>query len=93
MPAAARIGDTTSHGGTVTGPGEATVLIGKKPAAVFMDTHVCPIVTNPPHPSSTPFTVGSATVFIGKKPALRVNAVCACGAQIVTGEFTVNIGG
>ena len=27
MPAAARVGDTTAHGGTVVGPGVATVLI------------------------------------------------------------------
>ncbi len=37
MPAAACVGDTTSHGGTITGPGVATVMIGGKPAAVLGD--------------------------------------------------------
>ena len=27
MPSAARVGDTTTHGGTIVGPGVATVLI------------------------------------------------------------------
>lgn len=93
MPAAARVGDTTTHGGTVTGPGDPTVFIGNKPAAVLNDMHTCPIITNPPHPAATPFTVGSASVFIGNLPALRMNAVCACGAQIITGDVTVQIGG
>ena len=33
MPPAARVGDTTVHGGTITGPGVATVLIGGAMAA------------------------------------------------------------
>jgi len=34
MPAAARLGDTSNHGGTLTGPGVSTVLIGGTPASV-----------------------------------------------------------
>jgi len=34
MPAAVRVADVTNHGGTVTGPGVPTVLIGGMPAAV-----------------------------------------------------------
>ena len=41
MPPAARILDTSNHGGTIVGPGEATVLIGSMPAAVVGDNHVC----------------------------------------------------
>ena len=37
MPPAARAGDTSNHGGTVTGPGVVTVLIGGKPAARMGD--------------------------------------------------------
>ena len=35
MPFAARVGDMTAHGGVITGPGVATVLIGD-----LEDTHV-----------------------------------------------------
>lgn len=90
MPAAARVTDLTNHGGTITGPGEPTVLIGGMPAAVVTDLHTCAIP--PPHPPVTPFPVGSATVFIGGKPALRVGDVCGCGATAAVGEPTVIIG-
>ncbi len=91
MPAAARVTDVTTHGGTIVGPGVATVLIGGMPAAVMGDTHVCPIV--PPHPPSSPFILGSATVLIGGVPALRTSDVCVCGAGAAVGEPTVMIGG
>lgn len=91
MPPAARVGDTTVHGGTIVGPGEPTVLIGGLPAAVLGDTHVCPIPP-PAHVTVTPFVVGSATVLIGGKPAVRVGDTCACGATAAVGEPTVIIG-
>jgi len=73
------------------GPGEATVMIGKMPAAVVGDTHVCAIP--PPHPVVTIFPMGSSTVMIGGKPALRVSDTCICGAAAAVGEPTVMIGG
>jgi uncharacterized Zn-binding protein involved in type VI secretion len=92
MPPAARMGDVTNHGGTIVGPGEATVLIGSMPAAVALDTHVC-VLPPPGHvPTSSPFPIGSATVLIGGKPALRVGDVCLCGASAAVGEPTVMIG-
>ncbi len=48
MPGAARVGDTTVHGGTVAGPGVATVLMGGVPAAVLGDMHACVIPSPPP---------------------------------------------
>ena len=92
MPGAARVGDTTNHGGTVIGPGTPTVLIGKKPAAVAGDNHVCAIPANTPHVQSSPFPMGSTTVLIGGKPALRAGDVCICGASVAVGEPTVLIG-
>lgn len=92
MPSAARILDTTTHGGTITGPGEATVLIAGMPAAVFGDNHVCAIPVNTPHLQTSPFVNGSQTVLIGGKPALRVGDVCGCGASAAIGELTVIIG-
>ena len=94
MPEALRVGDTTTHGGTVTGPGEMTVLINKKPAAVANDMHTYSIPPSQAHPlTASPFPKGSLTVLIGGKPALRTSDVCLCGAKGAVGEPTVTIGG
>jgi uncharacterized Zn-binding protein involved in type VI secretion len=90
--AAARVGDTTNHGGSVVGPGVPTVLIGGNPAAVMTDNHACPIPANTGHIPSSPFTIGSTTVFIGGKAALRANDTCGCGAAVAVGCPTVLIG-
>lgn len=92
MPAAARLTDTTTHGGTIIGPGEATVLIGGMPAAVMGDNHACSLPPNTHQPTVSPFIAGSATVLIGGKPALRVGDACVCGASAAVGEPTVIIG-
>jgi uncharacterized Zn-binding protein involved in type VI secretion len=92
MPAAARISDTTNHGGTIIGPGVSTVLIGGLPASVMMDNHVCVLPPDSHQPTSSPFLAGSNTVLIGGKPALRVGDICICGASPLLGEPTVMIG-
>ncbi len=92
MPSAARIGDKTSHGGTIIGPGEPTVLIGGKPAAVLGDNHICALPPTTHQPTLSPFISGSMTVFIGGKPAVRVGDTCVCGASATAGEPTVIIG-
>jgi uncharacterized Zn-binding protein involved in type VI secretion len=92
MGAAVRVTDTSTHGGTVIGPGVPTVLIGGMPAAVATDQHVCPIPPPGHVPTVSPFPVGSPTVLIGGKPALRVVDVCLCGAMAAVGEPTVMIG-
>ncbi|GAB7025107.1 PAAR domain-containing protein [Geotalea toluenoxydans] len=91
MPAAARVGDTTTHGGTITGPGSPTVLIGGKPAAVAGDMHIC-VLPPQTHLKSSAFPSGSTTVLIGNKPALRTTDACLCGAKAAVGEPTVQIG-
>lgn len=92
MPAAARVGDTTTHGGTIVGPGNATVLIGGMPAAVAGDTHVCSLPPNGHQPTASPFPAGSGTVLIGGVPAVRVGDTCICGAGAAVGDPTVIIG-
>ncbi|MBU2987423.1 PAAR domain-containing protein [Saccharophagus degradans] len=92
MPAAARVGDTTTHGGTIVGPGNATVLIGGMPAAVVGDTHVCSLPPNGHQPTASPFPAGSGTVLIGGVPAVRVGDTCICGAGAAVGDPTVIIG-
>jgi uncharacterized Zn-binding protein involved in type VI secretion len=92
MPPAARVGDTTAHGGTVTGPGVATVLIGGQPAAVAGDMHACVIPPNTGHLPVSAFPPGSTKVMISGRPALRVGDTAICGAAIAAGAPTVMIG-
>ena len=73
-------------GGPITGPGVATVLIAKMPAAVVGDMCTC---TGPPDS----IVKGSATVLIGGKPAARMGDTTSHGGSIVKGEPTVMIGG
>ncbi|MEA2007775.1 MAG: PAAR domain-containing protein [Chloroflexota bacterium] len=97
MPPAARMGDPTAHGGTIT-LGLPTVLIGGQPAARVGDMHVCPMVTPgvPPVPHvGGPITgPGSPTVLIGGQPAARMGDSCTCTGppdSIVMGCPTVII--
>jgi uncharacterized Zn-binding protein involved in type VI secretion len=92
MAAAARVGDTTNHGGTIIGPGAPTVMIGGMPAAVAGDSHVCPLPPNSHQPTVSVFPAGSATVLIAGMPALRTTDACICGAMAAVGEPTVLIG-
>jgi uncharacterized Zn-binding protein involved in type VI secretion len=91
MPAAARVGDTTVHGGSVVGPGVSTVLIAGMPAAVVGDMHAC-VIPPPSHIPSSPFVAGSASVLIQGRPAVRVGDACGCGASVAVGSPTVVIG-
>jgi uncharacterized Zn-binding protein involved in type VI secretion len=91
MPAAARVGDTTNHGGTIVGPGVATVLICGKPAAVAGDTHICSLPPSGHQPTASVFPAGSSAVLINNRPALRISDACICGAMAAVGEPTVLI--
>jgi len=92
MPGAARTGDPTIHGGTVVGPGVATVLIAGMPATVAGDLHACVIPPATGHIPSSPFMVGSATVLIQGRPSIRAMDACLCGAFVAVGAPTVVIG-
>lgn len=72
-------------GGSVSGPGVPTVLIGGKPAAVMGDMCTC---------AGPPDTIvqGEATVLIGGKPAATMGSMTAHGGSITVGEPTVLIG-
>jgi uncharacterized Zn-binding protein involved in type VI secretion len=94
---AARVGDSTNHGGLITGPGVASVLIGGKPAAVLGDQTTCPLSGGtPPVPHvGGPIVTGSTTVLIAGRPAARVgdvNVENGSSATIASGEATVIIG-
>ncbi len=93
MPAA-RLGDVTSHGGTII-LGAPTVLIGGMPAARIADMQVCPLITVlVPHVGG-PITLGSSGVLIGGMPAARMNDMATCvgpPTTVALGCATVLIG-
>jgi uncharacterized Zn-binding protein involved in type VI secretion len=92
MAFAARVGDTTTHGGTIIGPGAPTVLIGGMPAAVAGDMHACSLPPNTHQPTVSAFPSGSSKVLIGGVPAIRTSDSCICGAMAAVGSPTVEIG-
>lgn len=92
---AARMFDTTAHGGVIL-LGLPTVRIGGQPAARVSDMHSCPMLNvNVPHVGG-PIQLGSATVKIGGLAAARVGdpLVCSGGPPdtIAAGCNTVLIG-
>ena len=94
--AAARQGDSTTHGGLVLS-GNPTVRIGGRIAATAQDTASCPVTPPPPTPPHGVGTIvtGSSSVFIGGKPAARVgDSISENGATsaVATGAPTVRIG-
>ncbi len=92
---AARLTDTTAHGGSIVGPGCPMVMIGKMPAATMGDMHVCPMCTGPVPHVGGPISLGSMGVFIGKKPAARISDVSVCvgpPSMPVVGHFQTMIG-
>jgi uncharacterized Zn-binding protein involved in type VI secretion len=102
MPAAATVGDMTSHGTPLSpGPGSVNVLICGRPAwrAGPADFHMCPLSdpTTPPIPHVGGFVVaGSMTVLINNLPAVRQGDVIVEQGgppnSIVSGSTTVSIG-
>ncbi|MFD3944872.1 PAAR domain-containing protein [Streptomyces sp. NPDC058579] len=109
MPAAARIGDATSHipnpsplparagTGAVTGPPLATtVLIGGQPAAVGGSLATCAFPGHVPPLPPMPLVampLPGKTVLIGGQPAAVMGDKLPCGATVVGGYATVKIGG
>lgn len=99
MPAAARVGDLTSHG-TPLGPGlgSTNVLIGGQPAwRATVDTHACPLANGTvPHGGGV-VAKGSTSVLINNMPAARQgDQVVEAGGgpnAIAAGLPTVLIGG
>jgi len=96
---AARVGDSTAHGGVIPPPGCPTVLIGGMPAARVTDMQICPMVTPAPAPvphASGPIAgPGVPTVLIGGMPAATIGDMTVCvgpPGTIIVGCPTVLIG-
>mgnify|MGYP001174001218 CR=1 FL=1 len=77
----ARLGDRTSHGGTIVTAAQGTLADGV-PAARMGDLHSCPI----PFHGVTRIVTGSTKTLIEDQPAARQGDVAGCGAVIVTGS-------
>ena len=103
MPAAARVGDMTSHGTPLTPlvpgvMGSLNVLIGGQPAwRAVTDVHVCPQVNVlVPHVGGAA-PKGSTTVLINNFPAARQGDVITEGGggpnSIAMGLLNVQMGG
>jgi uncharacterized Zn-binding protein involved in type VI secretion len=91
---AARLGDSTAHGGLIA-VGCPTVLIGGLPAARVGDLHTCPLSTGPVPHVGGPIALGSVTVLIGGTPAARMGDMATCSGPpdtIALGCTTVLIG-
>lgn len=95
---AARIGDLTSHGGTIV-TGSANVFFNGMPAANALSKHVCPMVTmgTPPipHVGMVAIPIGALTVLINGVPAIIMGDMFSCvgpPASVVLGSPNILIG-
>jgi len=77
----ARLGDSSSHGGTIITAAARTMVNGL-PVARMGDLHACPI----PGHGVTPIVTGSATTLTEGQPNARIGDMTACGAVIVAGS-------
>lgn len=87
MAGIARVGDTSSHGGTIISGASKTFVNGKQVARVG-DMHSCPIAGH----GTTAITSGSTTVFIEGAAVARIGDSIGCGAVISTGSADVEAG-
>ncbi len=98
MPAAARAGDTTSHGTTLNpAGGSSNVWIGNQAAwRASVDLHQCPMTTGTVAHVGGVVETGCTKVFINKFPAAREgDEIPECGpSNSITGGWKkVQIGG
>jgi len=81
----ARLGDTSSHGGTII-TGSVTTFANGKPVARMGDMHVCPIAGH----GVTSITTGSIDTATDGRPNARLGDIAGCGAVIVTGSLNAS---
>ncbi len=81
----ARLGDASSHGGTII-TGSVTTIVNGRPVARMGDMHVCPI----PGHGVTPIVGGSMNTATDGKPNARMGDVTGCGAVIISGSLDVS---
>jgi uncharacterized Zn-binding protein involved in type VI secretion len=83
MPAVARLGDPSDHGGVITS-GSSTRTVDGIACARVGDLHSCP---RPRH-GVTSITSGSPSTNVDGRPIARVGSMVGCGAVISAGSLT-----
>jgi uncharacterized Zn-binding protein involved in type VI secretion len=78
--AIARLGDTSSHGGTIITAASKTLCEGK-PVARVTDMLDCPL----PGHGVNPIVTGSPHYLVEGQQCARTGSVTACGATIIGG--------
>jgi uncharacterized Zn-binding protein involved in type VI secretion len=88
MPPQARVGDTSTHGGTlVPGPaGPSKTMCDGRPIIRVSDILICPL-----H-GPNPVVQGSPTTKSESLPHGRIGDPCACGAAIASGSDKMIVG-
>lgn len=74
-----RLGDPTSHGGTVVSVAATHILVGGKPVACVGDQCICPL------PGHGPGTIvkGSATHIVEGNAVAYHGHTTSCGAELI----------
>ena len=90
MPAVARIGDVTSHGGILKAPVATSVLTNGRPTAHIGTFIFCPKGT--PSHGPTVVVTGIPGVLVEDIPIATVGSVTSCGAVVATGSGDVEAG-
>jgi uncharacterized Zn-binding protein involved in type VI secretion len=86
MPAKARLGDTSSHGGTIVSASSDTFVNGIAVARQG-DLHSCPLRGH----GITPLN-STSRVLVNGRPVVRVGDTAGCGAIVTVGSPNVNAG-
>lgn len=87
MGNAVRLGDASSHGGSMISAG-STVLVNGVPLCVDGDAHSCPIRGH----GVSGVSGTSSVVSSGGKRVVKVGDTAGCGAVITQGSPTLNVG-
>lgn len=85
MPWACRLGDTATHPGAIATSASRTRIVGAL-AARMGDMYDCI------EHGMNPIIGGSASVWIEGARAARTGDPTECGALLISGQYTVNIG-
>ena len=88
MRAVVRLGDSSSHGGTVI-TASSRMRVGGVPVARIGDLHSCPV----PGHGVTTITAGAARCKVEGSPVARDGDVVGCGAVLVASQVRVVVGG
>ena len=88
MRAVVRLGDSSSHGGTVI-TASGRVRVGGAPAARIGDLHSCPV----PGHGVTAITTGAARCKVEGSPVARDGDVVGCGAVLLASQARMIVGG